>query len=335
MSALSTGTVPSLVDIAKMKNPDGSTAVVAEVLNQKNEVIADIPWIEGNMQAGNRTTVRTGLPTPTWRLLNKGVQPSTGKTAQIDEQCGKMEAWAQSDVALAKLSGDVAAFRLSESKAHIEGMSQEFASVLLYGNSGLNPEKFTGLAPRYSSLSAGNAQNIVDAGGTGSDNTSIWLVVWGESTIHGIYPKGSVGGLQHNDLGEETVQTDTGGVTATLMRAYRDQFIWDCGIALKDWRAVSRVANIDVSNLVAQSSDANLRVAMIKAMDRVQDLNAGRAVFYVNRTVSTMLNIQALTAVGSGGGLTFENFDGKRILNFQGIPIRKVDAILNTETRVT
>jgi hypothetical protein len=337
MAALSTGIVPSLVDIAKTLNPDGSTAVVAELLNQTNEIVQDVPWMEGNMTTGNRTTVRTGLPSVAWRLLNAGIQPSTGKTAQIDEQCGKMESWAQCDVALAKLSGNVSQYRLNESAAHIEAMGQEFASVLLYGNSGLNPEKFTGLSVRYSAISgAGNAQNVVDAGGTGSDNTSIWLVVWGERTIHGIYPKGSVGGLQHNDLGEETVQTDTGGTTAKLMRAYRDQFVWDCGIALKDWRAVVRVANIDVSNLVAQSSDANLRVMMIKALGRLpaQFLTGGKAVFYVNRTVGTMLDIQALTAVGSGGGLTYQNFDGRRVLTFQGVPVRTVDAILNTEARV-
>jgi len=326
-------TVPTLLDVAKRLDPDGQIATIVELLTQNNQILLDMPWSEGNLPTGNRTTVRTGLPAVTWRLLNGGVTPSKSTTAQIDEACGKLEAWSQVDCAVAKLNGNVGAFRLSEAKAFLEAMNQEFCSVLLYGNSGLNPEKFTGLSARYSSLSAGNAQNIIDGGATGSDNTSVWLVVWNDNTIHGIYPKGSVAGLVRNDLGEKVV-TVTQGVGGQMMLAYLEQFVWDCGIALKDWRYVVRLCNIDVSNLVAQSSAVDLTNKMIRMVHRIPVMTVGRPVFYMNRTVFEMLDIQRREAVQTGGQLKYEVVDGVSTPMFRGIPVRIVDQILLTEPRV-
>lgn len=326
-------TVPTLLDVAKRLDPDGQIATIVELLTQNNQILLDMPWSEGNLPTGNRTTVRTGLPAVTWRLLNGGVTPSKSTTAQIDEACGKLEAWSQVDCAVAKINNNVGAYRLSEAKAFLEAMNQEFCSVLLYGNSGLNPEKFTGLAPRYSSLSAGNAQNIIDGGGTGSDNTSVWLVVWNDNTIHGIYPKGSTAGLVRNDLGEKVV-TVTQGVGGQMMLAYLEQFVWDCGIALKDWRYVVRLCNIDVSNLVAQSSAVDLTNKMIRMIHRIPVMTVGRPVFYMNRTVFEMLDIQRREAVQTGGQLKYEVVDGVSTPMFRGIPVRIVDQILLTEARV-
>ena len=161
----------------------------------------DAVFVEGNLPTGHRTTMRTSLPTVGYRQLNSGVTPSRSTTKQSDEACGKIEAWAECDVAIAKLNGDEAAYRLSEAKPFLESMNQTFASGLFYGNQGLNQAAFTGFAPRYSSISSGTTKaNVISATASpsGSDQTSIWLVVWGENTIHCIYPKGSQAGLQHS-----------------------------------------------------------------------------------------------------------------------------------------
>ncbi len=330
--------VLTLLDFAKGLDPNGSIATVIELLSITNEILIDMPWAEGNLPTGNRTTVRTGLPTVAWRLLNQGVTPSKSTKAQIDEACGKLEAWSEVDCALAKLNGDIGAFRLSEAKAFIEAMNQEFASVLFYGNSGVNPEKFTGLSPRYGTLStvAGTLgkQNIIDGGGTGAVNASVWLVVWGDTTIHGIYPKGSIAGLQHNDRGEQTVQTSTGIGTGRLL-AYQEQFVWDCGIALKDWRYVVRLCNIDTTNLVAEVTPTDLQNKMIRMISRIPTLASGKACFYMNRTLFEMLDIQRREDVRTGGQLRYEVVDGRNEPQFRGIPIRRSDSLLNTEARVT
>ena len=330
MATLS-GNALTLADWAKRVDPDGKVPMIVELLSQTNEVLDDMLFVEGNLPTGHRCSVRTGLPAIAWKLLNQGVQPSKSVTAQIDEGIGIMEAWSEVDKDLAELNGNTSEFRLSEAQAFIEAMNQEKSSTLFYGNSSLSPEEFTGLAPRYADLSAANAQNIIDATGSGSDNTSIWLLCWGAHTVHGIFPKGSKAGLQHMDHGEVTVET-TAGIAGTRLRAYQDQWQWKCGLALRDWRYAVRIANIDVSDLVA-GSGADIVELMIKAIHRLPSLNMGKCAFYMNRTVFQYLDIQRRADVATGG-MTFAEVDGKIMYDFRGIPIRKVDALIETEAAV-
>lgn len=326
--------VLTLADWAKRLDPDGKSPKIVEMLSQTNEILDDMLFMEGNLPTGHRTTVRTGLPTVAWRLINAGIAPSKSTTAQVDEACGMLEAWSEVDKDLAELSGNVGEFRLSESKAFIEAMSQEMAQTLFYGNSGTAPEEFTGLAIRYSSLSAANGQNIVSGSGSGSDNSSIYLVVWGQDTVCGVFPKGSKAGLFHEDLGLQTIET-TAGIAGNRMRAYQDHWQWKCGIALKDWRYVVRIPNIDISNLVAKTSAADLSELLIKALARVPNLKAGKAAIYMNRTVKQMFDIQRRDDVQTGGQMSYAEVDGKPVTSFRGIPVKICDALLETEAAVS
>lgn len=332
MAVLSTGAL-TLVDHAKRLDPTGKVATVVELLSQANEILDDMQWIEGNLPTGHRTTLRTSLPAVYWRLLNSGVLPSKSTTAQIDEMCGMLEAWSEVDVDLLMLNGNTGAFRLSEAKAFLESMIQEMASTLFYGNGALSPNEFTGLAPRYANLSE---QNVIDAEGTTSgpptDLTSIYLVAWGAETIHGIFPKGSQAGLMHKDYGEVTVEV-TAGVAGSRMRAMQERFQWKAGLAVKDYRYAVRIANIDVSDLGGMTP-ADLIDHMEHAVELLPN-KLGKPVFYMNRTVRRYLRKQVREQVAAGGGLTFENFAGKRVLMFNEVPVRTVDQILNTETVVT
>lgn len=324
----------TLADWAKRLDPEGKVPQIVELLSQTNDILLDMKWMEGNLPTGHRTTVRTGLPTAAWRLLNQGVQPSKSTTAQIDEAVGILEAWSEVDKDLAELNGNVSAFRLSEAQAFIEAMNQEMAQTLFYGNSSTAPEEFTGLAARYSSLSAANGQNIVSGSGSGSDNSSVWLVNWGPQSIFGIFPKGSKAGLVHEDLGQQTVSTSA-TMAGTRLLAYQDRWQWKCGIALRDWRQVVRIPNIDISNLIAKSSAADLPELMIKATHRIINPSMGNSVFYMNRTCFQMLDIQRRDDVIAGGSLSYGDVDGKRVPMFRGIPIRICDALLETETAVS
>lgn len=324
--------VLTLSDWAKRLDPDGKVPLIVELLSQTNEILADMLFAEGNLPTGHRVTVRTGLPTVAWRLLNQGITPSKSTTAQIDEAVGMLEAWSEVDKDLAELNGNTSAFRLSEAMAFIEAMNKESASTLFYGNSGTAPEEFTGLSVRYSDTTAANGQNIVKAGGAGSDNSSVWLVVWGPQTIFGIFPKGSKAGLVHDDMGLVTVET-TAGIAGNRMRAYQDRWQWKLGIALKDWRYTVRIPNIDISNLVAKVSAADLIDLMIKAIHRIPNLRLGRPAFYANRTVFQMLDIQRRDDLTSAA-LSYRDVDGVATPHFRGIPVRICDALLETEALV-
>jgi hypothetical protein len=321
---------PTLIDVASRLDPNLNIDKIVELLAATNPVLNDMTFMEGNLPTGHKTTVRTGLPGVTWRKLYGGVQPSKSTTAQVTDSCGMLEAYAEVDKALADLNGNAAAFRLSEDKAFIEAMSQEMAQTLFYGNESTEPEAFTGFAPRFNSLSAQNADNIVDAGGTSTDNTSIWLVVWGPNTCHGIYPKGSTGGVQMRDLGEVTVENVDGASGRAQM--YRSHYRWDCGLTVRDWRYIVRIANVDVSDLTTVANTKNLINWMIQAAERIPSFGAGRAAFYVNRNIREKLRLGILEKVASN--LTFETVAGKRVLTFDEIPVMRTDALLNTEARV-
>ncbi|MFU6609856.1 major capsid protein [Pseudomonas aeruginosa] len=327
-------TVPTLLDVAKRLNPDGGGIMpIAELLSQENEMLLDMPWYEGNLPTGSRISTRTGLPSVIYRKLNSGVPPSKATTAQVDEACGIMEARGQVDVDLAMLNGNTAGFRLSESKAFMESMNQAMQRGVLYGNTDVTPEAFTGIAPRFNTVStatAATAANVIDAGGTGSTNTSIWLIGWGENTVHGIYPKGSQAGLVHKDLGEGDAFDENGN----RFRALMDQYQWKAGIAVKDWRYIVRIANIDVSTLTKNAaSGADIIDLMTQALELIQGLTGVTPVFYVSRRIRSFLRRQTVNKVASST-LTYENVAGKPALMFGEVPVRRVDAILNTEARV-
>ena len=330
MATLSS-TNPTLADVAARLGPDGKIDPnIVEMLSETNEILDDMTFIEANGFTEHKTTIRSGLPVGTWRKLNYGVQPEKSKTVPIKDSLGMLETYAEVDKALADLNGNSAAWRLSEDRAFIEGLNQTQASTLFYGDSSLDPEKYTGLTPRYSSLSAENGINIVDAGGTGSDNASIWLIVWGPNTCHGIYPKGSPAGLQSRDLGEDTLIDAAGG----RYQGYRTHYKWDNGLTLRDWRYVVRIANIDVSDLTKNAaSGGDLIDLLTQAIELIPNLGMGRPVFYMPRKLRSFLRRQIANKVAAAT-LTMEEVAGKKVVAVDGIPVRRTDALLLTEARV-
>lgn len=334
-----TATSLTLVDWAKRIGPDGRIPVVAELLSQTNEILMDAVFREGNLPTGDRVVIRTGLPSVYWRALNQGIPNSKSTTAQVDEACGMLEARSEVDLDLVLLNGNSAAFRLSEDVAFLEAMNQTQALTMFYGNPALEPKQYLGLSPRYSSLSGGNAQNILSAGGSGADNTSIWLVIWGEQTVYCPFPKGSQAGLKHQDLGEQTVYNSDG----TRMQALSTRYQWKNGLVVKDWRYVVRIPNIDVSDLIGvtgtQATTAATAIIklMSRALDRVPNAAMGRAAFYMNRTVHSGLKLWALDktvnvlAIEQG----LDQFGRTHSwTSFLGVPLRKCDALINTEAVV-
>lgn len=333
MAVLST-VHPTLLDYKTRLDPDNKVATIIEILAEQNEILQDMVWQEGNLLTGHRTTIRTGLPTPTWRKLYGGVQPTKSTTAQITDTCGMLEAYAEVDKALADLNGNTAAFRLTETMGHIEGINQKFADTLFYGNEGTEPEAFTGLAARFNSKTAANGDNIIRSGASApdsTDNTSIWLVGWGANTVHGIYPKGSTAGLQVNDKGQVTIENVDGA--GGRMEAYRTHFRWDCGLTVRDWRYVVRIS-LDQEDLVKNAaSGPDLIDLMAQATELLPSLSNCRPVFYANRNVKSFLKRQIANKVANST-LTTEMVGGKPVTMFEGIPVKRSDAILNTESGI-
>jgi hypothetical protein len=327
-------TNPTLMDVAKLKEPDGGIVTdVVEMMTQDNEILLDATWQEANGGTFHRSSIRTGIPEPTWRSFYQGVQPTKSSYAQVDEPLGMMEARSQVDKDLADMATDRDQFRFIEAGGHIEGMNQSLVGTAIYGTVTTAPAKFNGLAPRFNSLSAASGENIIDAGGTSTDNTSIWLINWSPRTVYFAYPKGSSAGIMREDLGVNNHARPPDGSSGEFS-AYEEKFTQKAGLVVRDWRHVVRAANIDKSNLVDETSAADILKLMTAMVHKLPTAGGGgRTAFYVNRTVMTMLDIQAQQKANVY--LTAGEEEGRAKVAFRRIPIRKVDQILNNESRVT
>lgn len=301
---------------------------ILELMNMTNDILSDVRWMESNHTDGHLTRIRTGLPEVYWRRLYRGTPPSKSQWAQVREATGMLEARMELDVKELELYGDKArAFRLSEGKAFAESMRQKVAATLFYGDSNENPDEFNGLAMRYPSA---RSPNVINAGGTGNNLTSMWLICWDANTVHGIYPKGSAGGLRSKDLGESTT-TDNDGCKFEVVT---DRYNWDCGLAVRDWRAVVRIGNIDVSRLALPSTDkacVNLQALTIKAKNKMPVNMRGRAIWYCNDEIMTALETQSIDR--GNVHLTYgEYFNAKSVPVLHGRPIRQCDVISSHES---
>lgn len=322
-----------LIDVYKSKNPDGTIATVIEMLSEQTPILDDAIAVECNQGTKHVHTVRTGLPTVAWGKLYQGIPQSKSGKAQVEDTTGFVESLSTIDCRLLEISNDGAAVRLSEAEAHLEAMAQEVGSKIFYGNSASDPEQFMGLAPRFADLSAPNGNQIIDAGGVGSDNTSIWFVTWGDNQCQLLYPQGTQAGVTRQDMGKQRLTDGSGNA----YYGEEEMFRWNVGLAVKDWRYVARIANIDVSDMQAGSVD--LYDFMRKAYYRLQNrrVAGGSTAIYCNRDVMEVLDKLASNAGASDNfvRLSRKEIEGEEVLTYRGIPIRETDALLNTESQVT
>lgn len=326
----------TLADVNKRYGKDRKIDSVVELLNQDHEILDDAVFVGCNDGTRHKTTVRTGLPSPTWRKLYGGVLSTKSATAQVLDSCGNLEALPKIDIDVVDKSGDPSGTLMSENLPHLEGLRQTVEETLFYGDTSTNPERFLGLDTRYGQAAGTDETlstfNVLSGGAVSgqTDCTSIWLVGWGDNTCHMIYPQGTGGGLSQENLGKRLVAADD---SSGDFEAYVTKYKWDLGLSLRDWRAVGRIANIDIGNLEAESSAADLVKQMIRLEERVMHyggLGGARFAWYMHPRVRTMLRIQALAKAQYG--ITFENYEGKRVMQFGATPIRASRKLLLTET---
>lgn len=321
-----------LIDIYKQQDGRGQFVPIIEMLNQMNPILDDAVAVECNKGTTHLHTVRTGLPSVAWGRLYQGIPQSKSGKAQVEDTTGFVEALSTIDERLLALSTNSGAVRLAEAQSFLEAMSQEVATRIFYGNSATDPDQFMGLAPRFNDSTAPNGNQIIKAGGVGADNTSIWFVTWGDNQCQLLYPKGTAAGVNREDMGRQRVLDGSGNP----YYAMEEKFSWHVGLAVKDWRYVSRICNIDVSNM--QAGSVKLYDYMRQAYYKMQNrrVAGGKMAIYCNRDV-----LEALDALATNQGaadsfirLKPMEIEGKEVMTYRGIPIRETDAILNAEALV-
>jgi len=329
-------THPTLLDVTNAWDPQGRIDAIAEIQMQVNAGDRYLTMIEGNEATGHKTTARTGIPTPTWRKINGGAAITKATTGQIRASIGQMEDWSEIDADLAALNGNTAAWKLQMDRAKIQGISNERWRAFFYGDESVNPEQTTGLVSYYNDVNAQNGSNIIvlTGGSAGSDNTSIWLIVFGPEQITGIYPKGSnqggqAGGIIVEDFGRVRSESPPDGSTGRLV-VLSTRYAQKFGVCVPDWRYAVRI-RVDAATLTGDLSAGNDLVdGMVQALELIPDLNAGRAVFLCNRRAKSFLRRQIIKKVASST-LSMDTVAGRHVMSMDDIPVERCDAITDTE----
>lgn len=338
MAAIGSNLV-TLSDVAKGKN--AQIGKVAEVLVQSNPILDHIPYMEMNEKTVHIESLRSNLPSVYYRKANQPIPASKSRIEERSFSAAHFESKSQIDVMVAARGGSekVAFNRWNQAQGHIQAMAQEHADLLIYGSPTDDARKVAGFFDVLSTLTSTEptSKQMVSAGGSGSDNTSVLFVDWGPNTAFGVYPAGTSAGLKREDNGKvQIIGTTETSATGTFW-GWEEQFMIDHGLVIKDYRATARVCNIDVSDLKSGgTAAADLLKLMTRAHYRIPAAVRTKSGYvYMNSTLASFLHEQALDKVGAGGGLTFANYQGEQVMMFLGRQVIITDALLNTEAAVT
>lgn len=314
----------TLLELAKRLDPDGSLAAIANVLTKDNPILQDAPWDRANDIFSHKVTRVAALPAGAWRKLNEGYATVKALTVEAIDTIGFLGAYSEIDKALADASPNPKQFRMNEAELILEGISQTLATAVFYGNAATTPESMTGIAPRMPSLNA-TGQVIGQGGSTAL--TSAYIVQWGLGKVFMVYPRNmeKTAGIAHRDLGEVTLED----AANAYYQGYRDMFEIRCGLCVRDERCLARLANIESGGGTYAIDEDNL----ITLLNRMPQSGAG-ATIYINGTIKTQMEIILKDKTNVNWTLT-QGIEGVPILRFRGCPVKKCDAILNSETALT
>jgi hypothetical protein len=318
---LHTNTKLTLVEVAKRIN-NGQMAEIAEIATKEKPTTQHAIYLEANEYFSNKTTQRFSYPAGSWRTFNAGVASEVGKVTQIVDQIGMLETYAEHDYELVQSMPNPAQFRNDENAGFIEGLGETWAYQLFYGNALVDPEKWTGLAPRLATL---NTTNVQGCGSTTAYVSSVYFVKWDPRGCHMVYPRGSMAGLDHEDLGKVTTKDSNN----LMWEVYRDRFKWYCGLVVRDPKCIGRVANIETS-ATSNTFDENVFIAVKNNLR-----NQGRGfVAYCSTKVYTQIEIAVKDKSNVFHSIQ-DPFGTGEVPSIAGIPLYVDETILNTETYIS
>lgn len=286
-----------------------------------------------NAGINNITDLITDYPEGQLVGFNEGVNPEKATGRSVTDTCMMVSTYSKIDARMLKINKNSATWRAKQEKAFIRGLAHGMAKRFFYGSMAQDPRAINGLAARYWTTDASKdqiAEQVIDAGGTGATNTSIYLINWAADQTFLFHPEAVRGGLEQNDRGEQDVYDEKG----RRYRAVITDYDWTLGLAVSNPRSVVRIANIDVTDLTKDASaGANLLSLMTDALELVEEA-PGNLSFYANQSITTILRHQVINKTTNQ--LTFDTVAGKKCTMFGDVPIMKMpkSVLLNTEAQV-
>jgi hypothetical protein len=340
----------TLTDIvANYSSTDAAARFVLpkRVLDRMTPLVKMLPLKASNNILSNIAVRTDSLPVASTRRWNEGIQATASHNIPLSDPIALFEDYSEVDKDLWEIQNEPNVWRADQDMNHVEGLFQIMESTLFYGNIGVTPGAFNGLATRFNNLTSvpnGDATwkpNVWDGGySTASSCTSAWMIEFGEDSIYGIYPPNTPAGLSVRDLGETTKELAS-GTSATganyLYQVLRTMLRWYLGLQVADERCVQRIANINPTALSTANFDENIFIQAKNQLPRFGE--APGTVILVNRNLKTQIDIRAVsqkinTYFTPPSNGTMDVF-GKAVTRFQNIPIYVAEKILSTESVVT
>ena len=313
---------------------------IVELAVEVNPILDDIPFVEANDGSSNKTTIRTGLPTATWRAFYEGTQASKGSKQQVVNSSGALSTKLEIDKELFDRDPNKSAVLRDEVMAHMEAMGQEVADALFYGNLKTEARKFNGFGNFYGTIGSTGSDNKVSShyvfDGKKASNPSaaayrsIWLVGWGNMSMRGFYPQGTRGGIRKGEFKTVDVTNSDGGT----YEAYRQYLYWDLGLDIRDYRYGGRIANIESDAMLTASGQPAYLELIDQLNGRVMDGGDTRKAWYMPKLVWEHL----CTLYGRqtrSNAIKYEDVMQRKTPTLLGYPVRLCEALNTNETVVS
>lgn len=326
-------TLPNLLKLVR----NGKYEPMAEGLTEDNTLMQDMQIYPGNGILNHEGSRRTSLPTAQIIEVGAGWDSSVSQWANFNDTISIFKDRFDVAKTVYDRQPNKAQWRADEEDAHVMGFGQSVINHVIYGTSVASAKKFDGLAVRYNTPDSGDPLNpsstgdpfVFDGGGgTGSDTTSIWLMQHGFKAFHGITPINDTDmGLKRRDAG---IQYVTDAVTSKEREDLRVELEQNLGISVETARSVARIRNVPTT----LASIATWQTVISKI------LQARQEVFRGSNPVWMYMNPRSIYLLGESSrekmNIVFDKNNPWDIMmnRFGDMPIRKMDALLNTETGV-
>lgn len=343
MAVKSKGVI-TLADILAGRKGDGSfDSDIVELFTEENPILDDISIIEANDGTTNRTTIRTGIPEPTWTAYYSGVKPAKGTKTQVKDVAGRMKSMLEIDAQLYEDTPDKDQLLKDELYGLTEGMTQAMADCLIYGKIANEPRAFNGLYNFYKTAGADLAKydskdsaHYVFSGDKnptkGKAYRSLLLMGWSPSTITTFYPKGhKSAGLQRSEL--RTV--DTNDADGGVYQVKRQDLSWELGLSVRDYRYGGRIANIDNETLLSTNTDIDYVEMIHRLVSRVKNSQRVNRAFYMANDLWEKVQVLFYRKT-MGNAVAYQDVMQRfKTPTLLGIPVRITDAMEVNEDAVT
>lgn len=309
----------NLLDVAKLNSDDRMIGLIEENLTFAPEIsFFPAEQIEGTEY---RTIKRTGFPTVAFRSVNQGVVPSKSSFEEQLHQCYVLSGRIECDVAAqAALKGGMARYEMIEASGVVRASMIKLGSQIWYGTTS-DAKGFPGLkaiTPKDATI----CPAVYDATGTTATTAS---------SVYGV------------KFSTQDVNIITGNNATFNLGAFRDESIIDAGgtnklpgrvADLMAWVGL-QVGNINcvgrICNLTADSGKGLTDAVLSQWLEKFPVGYMPDEIWMSRRSRGQLQRSCTVTLFGQGAGRPSQPNIAPIPTEYDGIPIRVTDSILNTD----